>query len=66
MSADFFSEKFFQIPFFFWKILNFFLKKKIYMITEHFLLLTFFENLNFEYNGILFYLFFSQNHRPPF
>jgi hypothetical protein len=34
--------------------------------TEHFLILTFLKNLNFENNDILFYLFFSRNHRLPF
>ena len=58
--------------FFFWifllKILRNCLEKKIYMIswkTKHFPLLTFFENLNFWNNDILFYLFFDLNHHLP-
>ena len=44
----------------FWK------KKFVYknLKNKHFLLLTFFENLNFWNNDILFYLFFDLNYRP--
>ena len=47
-----------------WKFWKTVLKKKFYMIswkTKHFSLLTFFENLNFWNNDILFYLFFDLN-----
>ena len=64
-----FKKKFFFIFFFFfskfWKRHIFLISKIFFWKTKHFPLLFFFENVNFENNDILFYLFFDLNNGRP-